>query len=109
MLVKRSMDMVTASMRRALCLGLTCGCGRPSGNRRTCARCGVRRSRGTSFPGGACCAACGLGDVRVLRWLRLVDGRVAACGNCAALAGRRVLTLAELGAEVRGAAWALTA
>ena len=94
-------------MRRAISLDRICdGCGRPSGNRAQCSRCSVRRCRGTSFEAAACCAACGLQDARVLRWLALSDGRVAACGNCATLAGRRSLTLAELAAEVLGSAWA---
>jgi hypothetical protein len=68
-------------------------------------RCSVRRCRGTLFPTDAHCGACGLEDVRLLRWLALADGRVPACGNCATLAGRRRLTLDELTAEVLPSSW----
>lgn len=93
-------------MRRTLSLGRTCRCGRPSDNCELCRVCQVRKSRGALFEPGSSCAACGLADMRVLRWLALLDGRVPACGNCGTLAGRRRLTLAELVAEVLVTAWA---
>jgi hypothetical protein len=68
-------------------------------------RCSVRRCRGASFPDDARCAVCGLAELRVLRWLSLADGKVAACGNCATIAGRLELTLEQLSSEVLATRW----
>lgn len=81
------------------------GCGRaidPASKRHVCTSCTVRKCRGAET--GAACEACGHADRRVLRRLRLVEGMVTACGNCTAIAGRRVLSLAALRAELGAAA-----
>lgn len=70
----------------------------PRSKRHTCAACTQRKCRGAET--GAACEACGHRDRRVLRLLRLADRMVTACGNCAALAGRRELTLEQLHGEV---------
>ncbi len=46
--------------------------------------------------GRPCCAACGFGDLRALRRVRLADGPVTLCENHAAIARGRELTLAAL-------------
>lgn len=80
----------------------TCrGCGRaidPVSKRHVCTSCTLRKCRGAET--GAACEACGHADRRVLRRLKLVEGMVTACGNCAALTGRRALSLAALRAEL---------
>jgi hypothetical protein len=45
------------------------------------------------------CACCGFADPRMLRAHRLADALHSLCANCAALAGRRRLSLEELIAE----------
>jgi len=44
----------------------------------------------------ASCECCGFADPRMLRAHRLADALHSLCGNCAALAGRRRLSLEEL-------------
>lgn len=79
-----------------------CGqCGRaidPRSKRHTCAACTMRKCRGAQT--GEACEACGHGDRRVLRILRLADRSITACGNCTALAGRRAITVEQLRAEL---------
>jgi hypothetical protein len=76
-------------------------CGRPvdpSEKRHVHQACAIRLSRGTLL--GPSCAACNTTDPRVLRLVRLADGKVTLCANHAAIAGRRPITIDALRAEL---------
>ena len=64
------------------------GCGRPTTQPRRglCAACYHRERRGSPAVAGACCAACGTRDVRLLRAFRRGDRDVPLCWNCGHLA-----------------------
>jgi hypothetical protein len=70
----------------------------PEERRHVCVACVQRKRRGAET--GLACEACGHADRRVLRLLKVTERQITACGNGAALAGRRSLSLAELQAEV---------
>lgn len=78
-------------------------CARPVARPRLgqCSACYQRDRRG-HVPGEAC-DVCELADRRVLRRHELGGQWHTLCGNCAAIAGRRVLELEELAAEIRPA------
>lgn len=46
-----------------------------------CVACVHRSRRGNQLPLDACCAVCGLADVRVLRWVKLGHERGVFCAN----------------------------
>jgi hypothetical protein len=66
-----------------------------------CTRCRVRRSRGAAFAPGARCAVCATSDVRVLSLRTLREGPRVLCANCAAVLGRRAMSIAALRTEMR--------
>jgi hypothetical protein len=75
------------------------GCARPTTHPRKglCFACYQRARRGHVTQSE--CAVCGTRDRRVLRRHKLASGLETLCANDAAIAGRRVLTLAALRAE----------
>jgi hypothetical protein len=74
-------------------------CSRPTSTPRKgkCWACYFRDYRGHALSGP--CSVCGEADRRVLRRHKLADVDTVLCANHAAIAGRRVLTAAELAAE----------
>lgn len=78
---------------------VTCATKAPGQRRRgMCFPCYMRAIRGHTR--ARACAACGNADMRVLRRHRLVTGMVTLCSNDSAIAGRRLITIEQLRAEI---------
>ena len=80
-----------------------CRCKRPTQEPRKglCQRCYLAAYTGRTV--AAACECCSVADPRVLVRRRIGEAMSTVCGNCAAVLGRRPLTLEALRAEVRPA------